>query len=80
MKSPSQDPTANFMTFGVACRAILPHPTGTYLNLPSDWPFHGHQPRSEATIKVKQNSQTSENTYLQWFEGEGAPLVLVDFH
>ena len=48
------------MTLGVACRAILPHPTGTYLTLPSDWPSHGHQPRSEARVMIKKRDSWSE--------------------
>ena len=62
------------MTLGVACRAILPHPTGTYLNLPSDWPSHGHQPRSEATIKVKHNSQTLEGYIYSGLTVRAPPL------
>ena len=45
------------MTLGVACAAILPHPMGTHLKLPSDWPSHGYQLWSKATIMAKKSAQ-----------------------
>ena len=48
MKPRDKAPTANFMILAVACTAVLPYPMGSYLNLLSSRPSHGHELRNVA--------------------------------
>ena len=70
-------PTTNFMTLEVACRAILPHPTDTYLDLPSDWPSHGHQRPRKATVTVKKSASYQCTLHDEQPSGHGAMVCQI---